>query len=73
MNIYTLSEARQQLSSLLEQAIQLGEVYIKSQDGKTFILKPVQTNQSPLAVPTIKMTLSSQEIIDTIREMREKI
>jgi len=73
MNIYTLSEARQQLSSLLEQAVQLGEVYIKSQDGKTFILKPVQTNQSPLAVPTIKMTLSSQEIIDTIREMREKI
>lgn len=73
MNIYTLSEARQQLSSLLEQAVQLGEVYIKSQDGKTFILKPVQTNQSPLAVPTLKMTLSSQEIVDTIREMREKI
>ena len=73
MNIYTLSEARQQLSSLLEQAVQLGEVYIKSQDGKTFILKPVQTNQSPLAVPTVKITLSSQEIIDTIREMREKI
>ncbi|BAP55467.1 prevent-host-death family protein [Thioploca ingrica] len=73
MNIYTLSEARQQLSSLLEQAVQLGEVYIRCQDGKTFILKPVQTHQSPLAVPTIKMTISSQEIVDTIREMREKI
>jgi hypothetical protein len=72
MNIYTFSEAKQQLSALLEQASQLGEVYIEREDGKIFRLKPVQTDRSPLDVPAVNIDISSEEIVAILREMREK-
>ena len=41
MHVYTFSEARQQLSAVLEQAAREGQVCIKRRDGKAFILKPL--------------------------------
>lgn len=72
MHVYTFSEARQQLSTVLEQAAKEGQVCIKRRDGQTFILKPQVNKNSPLDVPAIDLKLSTDEIIDIVREVRER-
>jgi hypothetical protein len=44
--VYTYSEARQNLASLLEKAAKEGEVRIKRKDGQIFVVKP-QPQLSP--------------------------
>lgn len=72
MQIYTYSEARQKLSSVLEQAESTGKVLIRRKDGRTFALIPEKNVKSPLDVPSIKAKVSTQEIVDIIREGRER-
>ncbi len=62
----------QDLPSLLEQAIREGEVRIQRADGQTFVLKPESTPHSPLDVSGIDLNVSTQEILDSIRESRER-
>jgi len=38
--VYTYTEARQNLASLLDQAAREGEVGVKRKDGQTFVIKP---------------------------------
>jgi hypothetical protein len=42
MNVYTYTEARQNLASLLDQAVRDGEVRIKRKDGQIFVQKLLQ-------------------------------
>ena len=72
MQIYTYSEARQKLSSVLEQAESTGKVLIRRKDGRTFPLIPEKSAKSPLDVPSTKAKVSTQEIVDIIREGRER-
>ena len=72
MQVYTYSEARQKLALLLEQADTSGKVLIRRKDGRTFALVPERSATSPLNVPTIKTELVTQEIVDIIREGRER-
>jgi antitoxin Phd len=72
MQIYTYSEARQKLAAVLEQAENTGKVLIRRKDGRTFALVPEKDIFSPLDVPTIKAKITSQEIVDIIREGRER-
>jgi antitoxin Phd len=72
MQIYTYSEARQKLASVLDQAESTGKVLIRRKDGRTFALVPEQIPKSPLDVPSIKADISSQEIVDIIRKGRER-
>lgn len=72
MQVYTYSEARQKLSFILDQAESTGKVIIRRRDGRTFALVPEQIDSSPLDVPTIKADISSQEIVEIIREGRER-
>ena len=72
MTTYTFSEARQKLSSVLEQARTQGKVLIKRKDGSTFIVKPVSSNRSPLDVAGVNLNLSAKEIVDIVREIRER-
>ncbi|RKZ52246.1 MAG: type II toxin-antitoxin system Phd/YefM family antitoxin [Candidatus Parabeggiatoa sp. nov. 2] len=72
MNVYTFSEARQQLAILLERARVDGEVHIKRRDGQLFVLKPVQSTRSPLDVLGVNLDLSSDDIVDIVRQLREK-
>lgn len=72
MQIYTYSEARQKLASVLEQAENTGKVLIKRRDGRTFSLVPERNAASPLDVPSIKAKITTQEIVDIIREGRER-
>ena len=72
MTIYTYSEARQNLSALLDKAKADGEILIKRKDGSMFVLQPYRKNTSPLDIPGIDLGLSTGEINDAIREIRER-
>jgi hypothetical protein len=70
MKVYTYSEARQRLASLLEQARKEGAVRIRRRDGETFVLKPERTAGSPLDVEGIDLGLSREEVVSFVREGR---
>ena len=72
MQVYTYSEARQKLAMVLEQAENTGKVIIRRKDGRTFALVPEKIANSPLDVPTIEANITTQEIVDIIREGRER-
>ena len=72
MQVYTYSEARQKLASVLEQAESTGKVIIRRKDGRTFALTPENVKTSPLDVPSIKAKITTSEIVDIIREGRER-
>ncbi len=72
MQVYTFSEARQKLASILEQASQDGEVLIKRRDGRSYILKPEKSQKSPLDVKGVDIGISATEIVDFVREGRER-
>jgi antitoxin Phd len=70
MDIYTYSEARQNLASLLEKAKKTGKVLIKRKDGTIFELKAVSQNNSPLDVKGVDLNLQKEEINSIIKEIR---
>jgi antitoxin Phd len=55
MQVYTYSEARQKLASVLEEAENTGKVLIRRKDGRTFSLVPEKNISSPLDVPSIEV------------------
>ncbi len=71
--VYTYSEARQRLSSLLEQAVRDGEVRIKRQDGQTFVIRPEPRSGSPLDVEGIGLDLTADEIVAFVHEGRRDV
>lgn len=72
MQIFTYSEARQKLAEVLEQADSTGKVLIRRKNGRTYALVPEKTTSSPLNVPSVDANISTQEIVDIIREGRER-
>ena len=72
MQVYTYSEARQKLAMILQQAEDTGKVLIRRKDGRTFALVPENIDSSPLDVPSIKARITTQEIVDIVREGRER-
>lgn len=72
MNVYTLSEARQRLAAVLEEAQRKGAVRIKRRDGSEFEIAPVRPKASPLDVEGVDLDLSAEEIVSAIRETRAR-
>lgn len=73
MQIYTYSEARQNLAGLLEKAKQQGEVCIKRKDGQIFTLHPLKkSSRSPLDVPGVKTDISATEIVMFVQKSRRR-
>ena len=73
MRIYTFSEARQKLASLLDRVRSEGEVRIRRKDGTVYAIRQVTTERSPLEVEGIRSTLTAEEIVEYVREGREKV
>jgi hypothetical protein len=73
MKVYTYSEARQQLASLLEEARREGAVRIRRQDGQSFVLTPEVPTGSPLDVEGIDLDLTTDEIVAFVRESRRDV
>lgn len=73
MNVYTFSEARQKLASVLEEAQRKGAVRIKRRDGSEFEIAPVRSKASPLDVEGVDLGLSADEIVSVLRETRARV
>ena len=72
MMVYTYSEARQNLASLLDKAVEEGEVRIKRKDGQVFVIRPEPRQESPLDVEGVDLRLTTPEILKFIREGRRE-
>lgn len=72
MTTYTYSEARQRLAEVLDCARKEGQVRIRRRDGQVFLLVPEQSQGSPLDVKGVDIDLSADEIVEAIREGRER-
>ena len=70
MNVYTYTEARQNLATLLDKSLQDGEVLIKRKDGRVFVLKPQLWAESPLDVAGIDLNVTTDDILSFIKEGR---
>ncbi len=70
MKVYTYSEARQHLAELLEQAQREGGVRVRRRDGRVFVITPVAEGRSPLDVPGAELGLTTEEVVDLVREGR---
>jgi prevent-host-death family protein len=70
MQVYTYSEARQKLASVLDKAEATGKVIIRRRDGRSFAVLPQETPASPLDIPSIKVRMSTAELVDLVREER---
>ncbi len=70
MRVYTDSEARRKLASLLDRAVEQEEVWIKRRDGQTFVVRPEPKEGSPLDVEGIDLGITADEILDFIDEGR---
>lgn len=72
MRVFNYSEARQQFATILNLAAE-EEVIITRKDGSRFKIVPLTAREpaSPLDVPGIKSKVTTKEVLDVIREMRE--
>jgi antitoxin (DNA-binding transcriptional repressor) of toxin-antitoxin stability system len=70
MQVYTYSEARQKLASVLDKAESTGCVIIQRRDGRSFTLIPQKPPASPLNVPSVGARISTDELVDLVREER---
>ena len=68
----TYSESQKDLPALLEEAGRSGGVRIQLADGKAFVITPEAVKRSPLDVPGIDLGVSTEEIVNIIRESRER-
>ena len=72
MRVYTYSEARQNFASVLEIAQRDGAVRIRRKDGRSFVLQPESSRASPLDVDGVELGVTGAEIVEMIREGRER-
>jgi len=70
MEIYSYSEVRQKLSSVLDKAESTGKVLIRRRDGRTYALVPECTPTSPLGIPCVKANMSTEEVVSLVRSER---
>jgi len=73
MKEYSFTEARQHFASILDEAKREGVVCIKKRDGESFYIKPAAPEKSPLDVKGVDLGVTSSEIVDAIREGRERM
>lgn len=72
MRVYTYSEARQKLASLLDAAQREGAVLIRRRDGRSFLLQPEPSVSSPMDVEAVDLGVATDEIIALVREGRAR-
>jgi hypothetical protein len=72
MKVYTYSQARQKLSTILEESKE-EEVVIQRRKGDMFSIVPkTSRRRSPFDVPGVRTNITKKEILEAIRESREQ-
>jgi hypothetical protein len=74
MKVYTYSEAREKLSSILEES-KAEEVVIKRRKGDMYTIVPqsARPRRSPFDVPGLSKSITRQEILEAISDSRERL
>lgn len=72
MKVYTYSEAKQSLADILNIA-KTEEVIIKRKSGETFSVTFRKSKKSPFDVPGIQTKANTQDILEAVRESRERL
>jgi hypothetical protein len=72
MKVYTYSQARQQLASLLDQVVREGSVRIRRRDGTLFRVEQVRGGKSGLDVPGVDAGVTAEEFVAVVREGRAR-
>ena len=73
--IYTTSQVQKQFSILLKKALKEGRVQFKTRDGQLFVISPVRMHvakKSPFEVRSIKLRITRADILQSIRDSRER-
>jgi antitoxin Phd len=72
MKIYTYSKAREKLADILEES-KNEEIVIRRRKGDMFSIAPKSpTRRSPFDVPGLSKKITRKEILEAIRESRER-
>jgi GGDEF domain-containing protein len=71
MKVYTYTQAREQLAELLEEA-KREEVIIRRRTGEQFTVVLRRQKTSPFDVPPVRTRATTEDILDAIRESRER-
>jgi antitoxin Phd len=73
VKVYTYSEAREKLASILEES-KTEEVVIRRRKGDTYAIVPQSPHprRSPFDVAGLNKRISKDEITEAIRESRER-
>jgi hypothetical protein len=73
MKVYAYSQAREKLATILEES-KTEEVVIKRRKGDSYAIVPQSQRQrrSPFDIAGLNKGMSKEEIIDAIRESRER-
>jgi prevent-host-death family protein len=71
VRVYTFSEARQRLAEVLDRAKD-EEVVIRRRSGDAFRVVYQRPSKSPLDIPGVKTSITTEDILEAIRESRER-
>lgn len=72
MKIYTYSQARERLADILEES-KNEEVVIRRRKGDMFSIAPkLPSHRSPFDVPGLNKKITRKELLEAIRESRER-
>lgn len=71
MKVYTYSQARQNLSQVLNRA-KKEDVVIRRRGGEVFAVVPQPQTGSPLDVAGVKTKATTQDILAAVREVRSR-
>ena len=72
MIVYSTAEAKGKLEMLLEEACREGKILIKREDGQIFVIRPEPQTPSALDVQGVDLRLSMSDIVELVREGRER-
>jgi len=71
MKVYTYSQARQNLSKLLNEA-KSEDVLVRRRGGGVFRISPESQSGSPLEVEGVQTRATTDDILRAVRDVRER-
>jgi hypothetical protein len=73
MMVYSYADARQKLAAILELALTEGQVKLRNRDGRIFVIRPERVvKASPFDVRSVKLPITKMDILNAVRESRER-
>lgn len=72
MLTYSYTDAQTHFPDLLKKAKELREVLIQGEDGLCFVIKLLPQKKADYRLPNLNLDLSREEIVDCVRETRNR-